>query len=112
MKVSNKFCKKGFPSEIKMLSKVYEIQYHPLACPEDQEDVLWGKINFTEHNIKIYNTDKSSDIEIWNTLMHELLHLIVEMLQINFKKDSEEKVVDNISTMMVHLFKENNLKIK
>ena len=106
--------KDTLPTEICMFSKTYSVTYFLEPYPSDQEneDTLFGKINFQTDNIEIYNTSKSNKDEILHTLWHEILHALCVNMGINFKKDSNERIIDTLALGIFHITNSNNLKIK
>ena len=109
MKASKKTNITKLPKEIKMFSKSYSIIYHAEASPEDKDegDILFGRINFASDIINIYNTDNSSKDEILHTLWHEILHALCINMGIDFRKDTNERVIDSLALGIFHITSSN-----
>lgn len=85
---------KQMPTEIKILDKIYTIEYMDKPSDVDlyKRDSLWGQVDYWTHSIRIYKTNRSN-IEMWHTIWHEILHAICEHLKLDsIKKD--EKIID------------------
>lgn len=85
------------------------IEYQVLYCdkPSDVDvhgyKALWGQIDFWRRAIRIYDHGKRSDEDLWETLMHEILHGIGDALKIEVLSGEkcDEDVVDLLAMGLV-----------
>lgn len=98
------------PKSIKIFSKEYTIQYVDTLGNVDphSEDYLYGCIDFRSNTIRVFNNFPSPR-DHYKTLAHEVLHGIVADLGIDFKNDSEERIIDNIALGIADILISNNL---
>ena len=78
------------PQSVNIFSKEYEIIYCDKTSDVDSEGrkALWGQLDSWTHTIRICAPDGFSDGEIWDSLIHEIIHAIKKDLKLN---DEEEK---------------------
>ncbi len=71
------------PTSINILGKVYSVQYcdNPSNVDIHQRSSIWGQVDYWDHSIRIYDNG-SSDEEVFSTLLHEILHVIINELKI------------------------------
>lgn len=87
--------------------KIMATEYEVVEVDQiDKYERLLGQINYSEQTIKI---DKgiSEDLKM-ETLLHEILHGVLEKLGLNDINDNEQKV-QSIATTLYLVLKENNL---
>ena len=102
---------KNLPKEIRMFSKVYKIEYLKNLNEVDTtgESLLFGRIDFKNNSVRIYNSDDYSYQDVIHILFHELLHAIKLNLGINFQTDEDEKIIDQLALSWMHICVENHL---
>lgn len=66
----------------------YAIEYKDKASDVDihGREALWGQINHWTRTIRVYDGGRS-DIDIWETILHEVLHGIAEALKLKSLTD-------------------------
>ncbi len=76
------------PKSVNILGKEYSITYVDKPSDVDiyKRDSLWGQIDYWTHSIRIYD-NKTSEQEIWDTILHEVLHGLVAELKIKSLND-------------------------
>ena len=84
------------PLSVNILGKDYSITYcnKPSDVDIDGHTALWGQIDYWTNSIRIYSG--RLDDEIFQNILHEVIHAIVKDLHINTISDAkdEEDVVD------------------
>lgn len=104
-----------YPTELKILDQTFSILYFDKASDVDPRgaDTMYGYFDRWHHEIRIYNHDGFSEAEVWNSIIHESLHAIVEILKINEIHDlssyDEEHAVHLLATGLNALLHDNNL---
>lgn len=116
LNVAKRKDKKQFrPVTIKILNAEYQISYE--AKPSDvdifKRESAWGQIDFWTRTIRIYD-NKTTTADILHTLLHEILHGLVEALHIELlsKSDTQkenEKIIDLLAVGLTSVFLDNKL---
>lgn len=75
------------PKEVNILGKQYQIKYvnRPIDVDPKGYQALWGQINFFDREIVVYDNGKPEDV--FETLIHEIIHGIEELLKIRVFED-------------------------
>ena len=76
------------PTEVNILGKTYSIEYcdNPSNVDRSKRQSIWGQIDFWEKDIRVYDNN-ASEAELWDTILHEVLHGIAEGLKLKGFKD-------------------------
>lgn len=100
----------SFPKEINILGIPYKIEYCNIPSNVDihRRESMSGQIDFWSKTIRIYSGDRSVE-STWHIIWHELLHGIVDVLNIDFKEDSEEDIIDRIALGLNDILIRNKL---
>ena len=71
------------PKTVNILGIVYTIDYKDAPSDVDihRREAVWGQIDYWTRTIRIYDGGRS-DIDIWETILHETLHGIAEALKL------------------------------
>ena len=82
------------PDGVNILGKTYTITYCDRPSDVDHRGYrsLWGEIDHWKHSIRIYAPPEFSNGEVWDSLLHEVLHALAHELKLELG-DSEEHVV-------------------
>lgn len=97
------------PDEVNIVGIVYKIEYFDRPSDVDvfKRASVWGQCDFWTRTIRVYKNDLSNR-EIWNTIMHEVLHAIVEALNLGGEKlDDDDKTVDVLAITLVDVLVRN-----
>jgi hypothetical protein len=72
------------PQSLTILGKNYKISYHdkPSEVDHQRRHSCFGSIDTWDHTIRVYD-DGTSIEEIWDTLLHEVLHAIGDALKLD-----------------------------
>ena len=104
-----------YPCKLKILGIIYSVSYFDKPSDVDLygRDSLWGQIDFWSRSIRIYKKDRPNE-DIWQSLMHEVLHGIISQLHITqISKDSDyEKINDLLATGLSSFLFDNELLAK
>lgn len=99
------------PDKIKILDSIYQVEYIDDLGAVGDEDKSCGKIDFYRKIIKIYRGVRTES-DIYQTLIHEVLHGICDILKIKIKEDDEdeeEKIVDLLAIGINLVLHDNKL---
>jgi hypothetical protein len=80
------------PESVEIFSKQYQIEYceRPSDVDKEGRESLWGQIDHWTHSIRIYAPDGFSNAEIWDSLIHEILHVLAEEFKLDLKEHEEQ----------------------
>lgn len=98
------------PTKINILGKTYKIIYckTPGEIDLNKKDNSQGLINFWEKTIRIYNDPNQNDL--LDTLLHEILHGIIEELNLTkFADDKAHDQLEALSTVLADTLVRNNI---
>ena len=78
------------PNAVNILGITYSIEYMDKPSEVDlyKRESLWGQIDYWTRTIRIYDNGRS-DEDIWETLIHEVLHGIASALKLQAFKDED-----------------------
>ncbi len=102
------------PDKINLLGKVYTISYVDKPSDVDifKRSSLWGQIDYWTKTIRIYKKDDFPIEEIFQTLLHEILHGIIAELHlqdlIKDDKSHKEEPIDLLSMALADFLSRNN----
>lgn len=76
------------PTNINILGVRYSVQYvtNPAEVDIYKRESLWGQIDYWTRTIRIYANGRQ-DADIWQTLLHEILHGIAGQLHLTVLED-------------------------
>ena len=77
--------------EINILGKRYKVSYFEKPSDVDifKRKSLWGQIDYWTSEIRVYVGYRTED-EIWETILHEVIHGLVNELNIRALKNSDD----------------------
>lgn len=93
-----------FPKKVKIVDQVYSVLYFERMTDVDvnERQPLTGQVDFQSHTIRVYKPKNFSETEIWNSIFHEALHAIVEVLKIKpiqgLSEEDEEHTIHMLAT--------------
>lgn len=97
------------PTSVKIIDQVY--LDNPSKVDIFNRKSLWSQIDYWTHSIRIYRPDGRTDLEVWNTIIHEILHGIIDGLKIEeiqgLCNDEEEHVVHLLATGLNAVLNDN-----
>jgi hypothetical protein len=100
------------PQKVNILGIEYTITYVDKPSDVDiyKRKSLWGQIDFWTRSIRIY--DKNSSLEdIWQTLIHEVLHGIAEALKLELGKEENDDELGLLALGIADVFFRNGWMI-
>lgn len=94
--------KKRRPTSVNILGRVYTIEYTDKPSDVDVfgRKSLWGSVDYWTRSIRILDNGRELS-DIWETVIHEVIHGIAEELEIRSLKQDE--VEDDIVRLSVAL---------
>lgn len=103
--------KKKRLNKINILGTIYKIKYFskPSDVDHNGRNACFGQVDFWTRTIRLY--DKQTKEELFQTLMHEVIHAITYHLHIDdiTKSPREETIVDLLATGLKDVFTRNAL---
>jgi hypothetical protein len=80
------------PTNVNILGIDYGVNYVDKPSDVDifMRASLWGQVDFWTRSIRIYGKDRQDD-DTFKTLLHEVIHAIVDQLHIDVIRDSEKE---------------------
>lgn len=77
------------PTAVNILGVVYAIQYvsNPAEVDLFRRESLWGQIDYWTRTIRVYDNGRPA-ADIWQTLLHEVLHAIASQLHLKAMSDA------------------------
>lgn len=98
------------PTELNILGIKYTVEY--VDSPSDVDihgrETLFGQIDFWTRSIRVH--DNGRDIEdIWQILIHEVLHGIAEALNLKLNDEEMHDELDSLATAIGDTLIRNNL---
>jgi hypothetical protein len=98
------------PDEIVILGVRYAVEYVDKPSDVDvfKRKSLWGQIDYWTRTIRVYDNGRSSE-DVYQTLMHEILHGIGEALHIDNMcgEEVDEKLIDTLALALVDVLFRN-----
>lgn len=95
------------PKSINVGGIVYKVLYVDKASDTDVEgrQAIWGQIDYWTRTIRIYQKNRAKE-DIWQTLLHEILHAISEQFRLNLedRQISTEEEIQETETSFVDVF--------
>ena len=80
------------PKSVNILGKTYSIEYcdNPANVDIHKRESLWGQIDYWSRSIRIYDNGRI-DGDIFETIIHEVLHGIVGELKIKTISEAQDE---------------------
>lgn len=100
----------NYPTSINILGTVYEITYFEKAHDVDfmKRKAHSGAIDYWDKKINIHNS--GNHVEMWKTIMHEILHGISEEANIKMlDNDDNHSELDLLSKVLVDIIIRNEI---
>lgn len=90
------------PKSVNILGVDYSIEYvdNPAEVDIYKRKSLWGQIDYWTRTIRVYDNDRPAK-DIWDTILHEILHGIAEELNLKSFRDSDNH--DELETISITL---------
>ena len=97
------------PDSVIIFGKQYSIEYkdRPSDVDKDGRCALWGQTDYWTHTIRMYAPPKFSGVEILDTLIHEVLHIIAEELKFELRKDEHHEELGLLAMALADVFARN-----
>lgn len=78
------------PESVNIFGMVYKIEYVDKPSDVDifKRESLYGQIDHWTRSIRVYNGGRAA-VDLWQTIMHEILHGIAEILKLSSLNDDD-----------------------
>ena len=99
-----------FPETVNILGIEYKITYVDKPSEVDiyKRKSLWGQIDYWTRTIRIYQDGERPKEDIWETILHEILHGIDESLHMGlFQGDDGEDKIDILALALTDVLFRN-----
>ena len=99
------------PSKLNILGIEYNIEYldNPSEVDTQKRVALWGYMDPWIRTIRVYKRDRSFQ-DIFQTLMHEVIHAIAEQLSLNvLDEEDNHPVIDQLAVALSDFLFRNKL---
>jgi hypothetical protein len=92
------------PTVVNILGVDYRIEYvdNPAEVDIFRRTSLWGQVDYWTRTIRIYANNRP-EADIWETLIHEVLHAISESLHIKINGNKLDDTGDAIDLIALGL---------
>jgi len=79
------------PGSVNIIGIVYTIEYvdKPSEVDIHKRESLWGQIDHWTRTIRIYDDGNRPPEDIWQTIIHEVLHGIASLLKLEVLEDED-----------------------
>ena len=96
------------PEIVNILGIKYQIEYvdKPSEVDIHKRDSLWGQIDYWTRTIRVYDNGRSQE-DVWQTLIHEVLHGIGEALNMKLNKEDMHDELDILALAITDVFFRN-----
>lgn len=105
------------PTELMILSSTWKVTYLDNAydvgdLAGNREDPVFGLCDYVRREITVYVGGRDI-VDIWKTLMHEILHALSDSLALHgfMKSKDHEQTIDALSNGLVDTIVRNDLKV-
>lgn len=100
------------PKKLNVLGFEYAVEYHADQSAVDwkRRESLWGQVDFQTSTIRIFDDGSRPDAEVWQTVWHEIGHVIFYICGRTFNTNEtpdEEMVVDQFASGVVSVLRNN-----
>ncbi|MBE2200424.1 MAG: hypothetical protein IAE79_17550 [Anaerolinea sp.] len=81
------------PTKVNILGVTYTVEYvqNPAEVDIFRRKSLWGQIDYWTRTIRIYDNGRPME-DLWQTLLHEILHGIAEAMHLNGLNEHHEEL--------------------
>ncbi len=92
------------PDKVIIAGVKYTIEYcdNPADVDIFKRDVMWGNIDYWTRSIRVYDNGRSLE-DIWETIIHEVIHGIEVSLNLKVFEDSDRKEISEFKPFVIAL---------
>lgn len=100
---------KNMPSEINICGSQYSIEYckSPLDVDGQKRRALFGEIDYWTRKIRVYS--QPQEIDVWKTLLHEIIHGVAEETKSCLNKEENHDDLDRLSIALADTLIRSNI---
>lgn len=97
------------PESVNILGIEYSITYVDKPSEVDiyKRNSMWGQIDYWTRTIRIYDNGSRPNEDVFQTVMHEVLHGIAEALKLDLRKDERHDELDILALALTDVFFRN-----
>jgi len=98
------------PTELNILGIPHKITYHDKPSDVDSRGrgSFWGEIDHWKRAIRIYDNESTIN-DIWETLIHEVIHGIGDIMHLEFLENAKDNDIDLLALALTDFLFRNNL---
>ena len=92
------------PDKVNICGVEHTIEYCDNAAEVDifKRDTMWGQIDYWTRTIRVYDNGQPIE-DIWETIIHEVIHGIEHALKLHCFEDSNREQTDDMMRFSVGL---------
>lgn len=96
------------PTKVNILGHEYSITYvdNPAEVDLFKRESLWGQTDYWTRTIRVYDNGRN-DEDVFQTVLHEVLHGISEALKLNLNKNENHEELDLLALALTDVFFRN-----
>lgn len=107
----------AYPNRIVVMGKTYAVTYveYMERTDIDKRSALWGQVDYHTRTIRVFigkDERARQPADIWETLLHEIVHAILadnQLMQKAIKDGMEEAFVDNLGCALADTLARNGI---
>jgi hypothetical protein len=94
----------ALPAEVNIMGIVYKVEYVDKPSEVDifKRESLWGQIDYWTRTIRVYANNRTRE-DIWQTIIHEVLHGIANDLHLKFLDASDKEKHNELDILALAL---------
>lgn len=97
----------NLPTEIKINSVPYYIEYMDEKEAVDGNRIKYGHVDFQNSTIKIFGDNQAKEA-IWSSIWHEIIHVFLNTMDFGMNGSQEELLVETIARGINSVILDNN----
>ena len=97
------------PDSVNIFGKQYSIEYKERPSDVDKEghNALWGQTDPWTHSMRVYAPPQFNGVEILETIIHEILHVVSIELLLELRKDERHEELSLLALALADIFARN-----
>lgn len=97
------------PTNVNILGVEYSITYVDKPSEVDiyKRESLWGQLDYWTRSIRIFDDGKRPDADVFQAILHEVLHGVAEALKLELNKPERHDELDLIALALTDVFFRN-----
>lgn len=97
------------PTTVNILGVTYKIEYvdNPSEVDFFKREALWGQIDYWTRTIRVYKNKRPYE-DVWQTIMHEVLHGIANALKMRLNNNDMHDELDLLALAIADVLFRND----